>query len=72
MINLNLFANPAERFRDGGPTWLRRTRINVSVNNVLNRRPRVRDAAGGTPLSLRPAYLDPLGRFVSLTLRRLF
>lgn len=72
IVNLNLFANLAERFRQGAPGWLGKTRINISVNNVLNRRPRVRDAGGGTPLNLQSAFLDPLGRSVSVSLRKLF
>jgi phosphoribosylformylglycinamidine (FGAM) synthase PurS component len=32
----------------------------------------VRDAAGATPISYQPAFLDPLGRTVRISLRKLF
>jgi hypothetical protein len=33
---------------------------------------RVTDAAGLTPVSYLPAYLDPLGRSVRVSVRKLF
>jgi outer membrane receptor protein involved in Fe transport len=42
------------------------------VNNLFNARPEVRDAAGITPLGYRPDELDPLGRSVTLSIRKLF
>lgn len=72
-VNINLFANLADRF--GGtkaPKWLKGTRLSISVNNLLNSRPKVRDEAGLTPISYQPAYLDPLGRFISFNLRKVF
>jgi hypothetical protein len=73
VVNLNLFANIAERF--GGEQardWLKGTRASLGINNLFGRRPRVRDAAGSTPLPYQPAYLDPLGRLVSFSLRKVF
>lgn len=73
VVNLALFANLADRL--GGaqaPNWLKGTRASLGVTNLFNRRPPVRDASGSTPLSYQPAYLDPLGRVVSFTLRKLF
>jgi hypothetical protein len=73
IVNLNLFANLAERF--GGakaPEWLKGTRASIGINNLLGTRPRVRDGSGSTPLSYQPAYLDPLGRSLSFTLRKVF
>lgn len=72
-VNVNLFANLADRF--GGreaPSWLKGTRATIGINNLFNSRPDVRDGAGSTPLSYQPAFLDPLGRFVSFSLRKLF
>lgn len=72
-VNLNLFANLADRFGGAAaPEWLKGTRATIGVTNLFNARPRVRDEAGATPLSYQPAYLDPLGRFISFTLRKLF
>ncbi len=71
IVNLNLFANLAAVF--GGlnaPGWLKGTRASIGINNLFNTRPAVRDGAGGTPLSYQPAYLDPLGRVISVSLRK--
>ena len=72
-VNINLFANLADRF--GGinaPKWLKGTRVSLGVNNLFDSRPRVRDDLGSTPLSYQPAYLDPLGRLVNFSLRKVF
>lgn len=69
-VNLSLFANLGDRFRQ--QTWLRGTRIGLNVTNLLDTRPQVRDAAGATPFSYQPAYLDPIGRAVTFSLRKLF
>lgn len=72
-VNLSLFANLADHF--GGvnaPAWLRGARVTIGVTNLFDDRQRVRDAAGSTPISYQPAYLDPLGRVVSIGLRKVF
>lgn len=72
-VNINLFANLTERFGGAAaPSWLRGTRATLTVNNLFNSRPEVRDAAGLTPLSYQSAYLDPLGRSISFSLRKAF
>lgn len=72
-IDLNLFANLAERFGgSGSPKWLNGTRVSLDVTNLLNTRPQVRDRLGATPLSYQRGYLDPLGRTISVRLRRVF
>jgi hypothetical protein len=71
--NLRLFANLGEQpalVRDY--SWLRGTRVTLAVNNLFNTRPQVRDEFGETPLSYQPGYLDPLGRSVRISLRKLF
>ena len=45
--------------------------MSVGVNNLFDRRQHVRAADGTTPLRYQPAYLDPLGRTVSITIRKL-
>ena len=71
--NLRLFANL------GQMPWvikaypaLRGSRITLSANNLFDARQRVTNAAGMTPISYQPAYLDPAGRVVSLSFRKLF
>jgi iron complex outermembrane recepter protein len=47
-------------------------RITLSVNNLFDSRIQVRDQNGQTPLIYQPGYLDPTGRSVTLSLRKLF
>ena len=72
-LNLRLFADLGAR-RDlvRRHRWLRGTRVTIAVDNILNARPDVRDAFGATPLSYQPAYLDPLGRTIRLSIRKVF
>ena len=46
--------------------WLRGSSIRFEVNNIINARPRVRDAAGNVPLNYQSDLLDPLGRTVMI------
>ncbi len=71
-VNLRLFANLGEQQWVTNHPWLRGTRVTLSVNNLRNSRPRVRDATGTTPLGYLPDELDPLGRSVTLSIRKLF
>lgn len=52
--------------------WARKFTITVQAENLLDDHRHVRDATGATPNRYQPAYLDPLGRTVKLTLRKLF
>jgi hypothetical protein len=72
-VNINLFANLADRF--GGPAapeWLKGTRVSLGIVNLFNARPEVRDRAGATPIHYQGAYLNPIGRLVSFSLRKVF
>jgi uncharacterized membrane protein YgcG len=71
--NLRLFANL------GQMPWvvkaypsLRGSRLTLSATNLFDARQRVTNGAGMTPLSYQPAYLDPTGRVVSISFRKLF
>ncbi len=71
--NLRLFADLGQRLEwVKARPWLRGMRISLSVENVLNTRQRVTDATGATPNNYVPDYLDPLGRTVRLSIRKLF
>jgi hypothetical protein len=52
--------------------WLRGTQLRFEVNNIFDRKPNVRDASGNVPLSYQPDLLDPLGRTVMISFRKLF
>ncbi|PKP85950.1 MAG: TonB-dependent receptor, partial [Alphaproteobacteria bacterium HGW-Alphaproteobacteria-16] len=71
-VNLRLFATLGPQFkfvRDN--RWLAGTRVTLAVNNLFDNRLRVTDATGATPLSYQPALLDPVGRTVRISVRKL-
>jgi hypothetical protein len=47
-------------------------RISLNVTNLLDERVTVRNAAGATPLSYQPGYIDPIGRAITVSFRKLF
>jgi outer membrane receptor protein involved in Fe transport len=72
-FDLRLFANLGERFElVAKHPWLRGTQVRLEVRNLFNTKPRVRDAAGEMPFSYQPDLLDPLGRTVGFSIRKLF
>jgi hypothetical protein len=72
-INLRLFENFGQqpwairRF-----AWLRGVRATLAAVNLFDARIHVADSLGATPLIYQPAYLDPTGRTISFSLRKLF
>lgn len=52
--------------------FLRGSRISLNFDNMLNDRINVRNRLGAEPLGFQRDQLDPLGRTVSLSLRKLF
>lgn len=52
--------------------WLRGMRVTLSVDNLFDTQPRVTDQAGAVPLSYQPDLLDPQGRMIRLSIRKLF
>ena len=72
-FDLRLFANLGEQFElvQKHP-WLRGSSVRLNINNVFNSKPRVRDAAGDVPLNYQPDLLEPLGRTVMISFRKLF
>jgi hypothetical protein len=51
---------------------LRGMLFSLSVDNLLNNRPTMRDGTGATPIALQPDYLDPLGRTIRVSIRKVF
>jgi hypothetical protein len=71
-VHLRLFVNFAQVpgvVRDH--PWLGGSRLTLSLFNLFDQRLKVRDAAGRTPASYAPALLDPTGRQVAITFRKL-
>ena len=69
--NLRMFADLGQVPSLVGKGWARGLRIGLELINLADSRQRVRDANGDTPLRYQPAYLDPLGRVVRVTIRKL-
>lgn len=72
-IGLRLFADMGQQIglvRDH--RWLRGMRVTLSVDNLFDSHPRVTDQAGAVPLSYQPDLLDPQGRMIRLSIRKLF
>jgi hypothetical protein len=72
-FDLRLFANPGDipEVTVKHP-WLRGTQIQLQLNNLFNSRPKVHDASGAVPLNYQPDLLDPLGRTIMISFRKLF
>lgn len=71
-INLNVFVDL------GGQAawvakypWLKGSRVQLGVQNIFDSRLEVTSSAGDAPLNYQPDYLDPQGRTVSLTFRKI-
>jgi hypothetical protein len=72
-VNLRLFADLGQqRSLAREHPFLRGMRVTLAVDNLLNARQDVRDALGARPLGYQPGYLDPLGRSVRVSVRKLF
>lgn len=72
-FDLKLFANLDQIFsQNEKPHWSKGMRATLSVENVFNNRRRVIDQNGNTPLALQPSYLDPLGRTIQFSIRKVF
>ena len=72
-FDLRLFANLGEQpeLLVKHP-WLRGSSLRLEVNNIFDSKPRVRDSAGLVPINYQSDLLDPLGRTVKVTFRKLF
>ncbi|MFC7378201.1 TonB-dependent receptor [Brevundimonas sp. GCM10030266] len=71
-VNLNLFMDLNQR-----TSWvekypiLKGTRIQFGIQNLFDSRPEASTSSGDLPLNYQSDYLDPQGRVVSLTLRKI-
>lgn len=45
--------------------------MTIGVNNFFDTRQRVTDGTGATPLSYLPGYIDPFGRTVRISIRKM-
>lgn len=72
-VDTRLFLNLGQLSpRAGQSPLLKGARLSLDIDNVFAARIKVRDQLGTTPLGYSGAYLDPLGRSVKLSLRKIF
>lgn len=71
-VDMRLFMDLGLQPFATGRDWLRGTRVALSLDNLFDRKQSVRDAEGRTPANYRPELLDPLGRTIELSVRKLF
>ena len=55
-----------------GNAVLKGARLSVSVTNLLDSKQRVRDGNGLTPIRYQPYLLNPLGRVITIGIRKVF
>jgi hypothetical protein len=71
-VDFRLFADLGQRLDlVRAHPWMRGTRVSLSFDNLFNQRQRVTDATGTVPIGYQPGYLDPLGRTVRLSIRKM-
>lgn len=71
-VSLNVFMDLTQRTSWVAKfPWLKGSRLNLGVQNLFDTRPEVTSSAGDVPLNYQPDYLDPQGRVVSLTFRKI-
>ena len=71
-FDLRLFANPGDIPTGRQAPVAARHPGAAQRHNIFDAKPKVRDAAGDVPPSYQPDLLDPLGRTIRITIRKLF
>jgi hypothetical protein len=71
-VNLRLFADLGMQPWAREHSWMRGMRASLSVDNLFDERLDVRTESGATPINYQPDYIDPIGRTVRFTVRKLF
>lgn len=71
-VDLRVFADLVRLPATRGKRWAQGVRVALLVTNLFDRRQSVRDSAGITPIAFAPGYLDPVGRTVSISVRKAF
>ncbi|KQM26365.1 MULTISPECIES: hypothetical protein [unclassified Sphingomonas] len=61
----------ADKLAPNAP-WAKRMVLQFEAQNLLNDRVDVRDRTGAIPYRFQPSFLDPYGRIVRLSVRKLF
>jgi hypothetical protein len=69
-VDLKIFSDLGELLNTQGV--LKKTRVTLAFDNILNDRQRVTNSQGQTPQAYQPVRRDPLGRTIMLELRKVF
>ncbi|NJC39759.1 hypothetical protein GGQ87_000017 [Brevundimonas alba] len=71
-VNLNVFVDlGAQTSLVEKYPWLKGTRVQLGIRNLFDSRTEVTSSAGDTPLNYQPDYLDPEGRSIGISLRKI-
>jgi hypothetical protein len=71
-LDMRLFIDLSRLPLTRDQAWASGARLSLAVTNAFDTRQSVHDATGITPTAFEPGYLDPPGRLVSITLRKVF
>jgi hypothetical protein len=72
-FDLRLFANLGERIDlVTKHPFFRGASVRFEINNIFNSRPEVRNSAGDAPINYQPGLIEPIGRTVGISFRKLF
>lgn len=71
-VGLRLFVDLGMQPMARNNPWMRGARVSLNIDNLFDERISVRDEAGLTPLSYQPDLVDPMGRTVKLSFRKIF
>jgi len=70
-FNLRFFGNVDQITGSKSPT-LKNLRVSLRMDNIFDGQRAVRDENGQTPVTYQPFFIDPVGRFVGIDIRKLF
>ena len=70
--NLRLFLNLGQQANLVKYWWAQGGRVSLAINNLFDSKQRVTDGTGATPLRYQPGYIDPTGRTIRISYRKLF
>jgi hypothetical protein len=71
-VDLRLFADLGLQPMARNNPWMRGARVSLNIDNIFDEVRTVRDETGIVPLSYQPDLVDPLGRTVRVSFRKLF
>ena len=72
-LNLRGFIDFGQQQRfTAASAFFKGARLSLRIDNLLDSRQRVSDAAGTVPVSYQPDLLDPLGRVIQVEFRKQF